>query len=342
MESGKTRSNVRSNVRKAIVASGVWALPWTWLSACSTVLGIGDWTGLTVDAAAPSTVSNGSGSSVPSSASSAGSNIGSSASSAGSNMGSSASSSGLNDISSASSAGSNTGSSASGSVPSDPDLLIDDQMAYTGSALSAGTDLLALIPTNDVIGTWYTYGWDAAAGATLTPAQGTPFAFKSIASGTPPEAACLASTGYFGFSAGEGLNFATTTIDAGSNPVPIDISSFTGITFLAMSSSSTNIEVRFPDDQTDGNDPTAVCQDAGANQSACNDDFNTVVALTPNWTWFTVPFSGLVQSSFGALFANGIDLHNVFGIQFEDEGSGMADGGPTTFQFCIADIYFTQ
>lgn len=223
-----------------------------------------------------------------------------------------------------------------------PALQIDNQSALTGAALTAGSDLTALIPTGDSIGTWYTYGWNAAAGALVTPAQGTPFAFETVDSGTPPKAACVTSTGYIGYSAGEGFNFATTAPDAGSNPVGINISSFTGITFLAMSSTSTSIEVKFPDDQTNGSDLTAACQDAGANASQCNNDFNFIETLTPTWTSYTVPFSALAQSpDFGEMFA-AIDLNHVFGIQFEDEGSGEADGSAPAFNICIADLSFTQ
>jgi hypothetical protein len=32
----------------------------------------------------------------------------------------------------------------------------------------------------------------------------------------------------------------------------------------------------------------------------------------------------------------------VFGIQFENEGSGLMDGGASAFQFCIAQIDFVK
>jgi hypothetical protein len=208
----------------------------------------------------------------------------------------------------------------------------------------------ALVPSGDTIGTWYTYGWNAAAGQTLTPVQGAPFSFTTT-TGMFTRAACVSSAGYVGYSAGEGFNFATAGVDSSNPPaVPLNVSNFTGITFWAMSTSTTTagtmVRVKFPDDQTYGSDPTALCQPdaslpAGAKAGQCDDDFCDNVTLTSSWTQVSILFSDLNQSNFGASFS-ALDTKNVFGIQFENEGGGTTDAGASAFQFCIADINFTQ
>ncbi len=253
-----------------------------------------------------------------------------------------------------SSSSSGTGSSgtsstgASGDGGSSP-LQIDNQSAAVGSQLQFGSSVKALVPSGDKIGTWYTYGWNAAAGQTLTPAQGAPFSFTTT-TGMFTRAACVSSAGYVGYSAGEGFNFATADVDSSNPPaVPLNVSSFTGITFWAMSTTTGTpmVRVKFPDDQTYGSDPTALCQpDAslptGDTAGQCDDDFCDNVTLTSSWTQVSILFSNLNQSSFGATFPGGLDTKNVFGIQFENEGGGTTDAGAPGFQYCIADINFTQ
>jgi hypothetical protein len=208
------------------------------------------------------------------------------------------------------------------------------------------------VPSGDSVGTWYTYGWNAPAGATLTPVQGAAFAFESFDAGQFPRAACVGSTGYIGYSAGEGFNFATTAPDAGSAAVPLDVSAYSAFTFWAMSSTSggSTVRVKVPDDQTYGADSTANCHetDSGVPKAGiCDDDFSYTASVTSTWTQFTVGLSvnaavgQLTQNAFGATYTD-LDSHNVFGIQFENEGSTMADGGASAFQFCIAQIDFVK
>jgi len=231
-----------------------------------------------------------------------------------------------------------TGGGDSGS--GNPTLLIDDETAATGTQLNAGSALRALIPSSGKVGTWYSYGWNAAAGAAITPPQGS-FTFTAQTSGMFTKAACVSSTGYVGYSAGEGLNFATENVDSAMPPiVALDLSSFTGITFWAMSSSMTTVRVKFLDDQTDGSDPTAACNvDAAGGQ--CDDSFSEDEPVSTGWTQITVAFSDLIQHGFGATFA-GLDKQNVRQLQFEDEGSGLADGGAPAFSYCIGPVSFTQ
>jgi hypothetical protein len=278
--------------------------------------------------------------------SSGSSNHGTSGSSTSGGTGSSGSSSSGTGGNASSSSGSGGGT---GSADAGNPLQIDDQSAPVGSQIQ----LKALtVPSGDSVGTWYTYGWNAPAGATLTPVQGAAFAFESFDAGQFPRAACVGSTGYIGYSAGEGFNFATTAPDAGSAAVPLDASAYSAFTFWAMSSTSggSTVRVKVPDDQTYGADSTANCHetDSGVPKAGiCDDDFSYTASVTSTWTQFTVGLSvnaavgGLTQNAFGATYTD-LDSHNVFGIQFENEGSTMPDGGASAFQFCIAQIDFVK
>jgi hypothetical protein len=250
--------------------------------------------------------------------------------------------------------GSGTSSTFSGGGTGSADagnpLQIDDQSATVGSQIQ----LKALtVPSGDSVGTWYTYGWNPAAGATLTPVQGAAFAFMSFDAGQFSRAACVSSTGYVGYSAGEGFNFATTAPDAGSVAVPLDVSAYSGISFWVMTTTPTaTLRVKLPDDQTYGSgDKTALCQSEGGlpmgdTPGQCDDDFKDDLLstmLTSSWTQVTVNFTDLIQSGFGAKFPNGLDTKAVFGIQFENEGAAnMADASESPFQFCIAQIDFVK
>jgi hypothetical protein len=215
--------------------------------------------------------------------------------------------------------------------------LIDDQSATTGSRI---TMTALAVPRGARLGSWYTYGSNAAAGAAITPAPGAPFEFTTFDSGPFPHAACVRSPGFVGLFAGEGFTFATMIGNAARPAgVPLDIHAFTGLTFWAMSTLRTWLRVRIQDHQTDGLDPTAICHhpDAGG---PCDDDLSADnVPLGSAWSQILVPFTDLTQNNLGAPFPE-LDVKHVFGVRFEVEGS--ADGGGMPFEFCVAQIAFTQ
>jgi hypothetical protein len=313
----------------AVTITGTTAF--AWMAACSS----------TNSTSPNNTNSNGS---------SGSSNHGTSGSStSGGTGGSGSSSSGTGGGSGTSSSGTG-GGGGTGSADAGNPLQIDDQSAPVGSQIQ----LKALtVPSGDNVGTWFTYGWDGAAGTTLTPVAGSAFTFTSFDAGQFPRAACVSSTGYVGYSAGEGFNFATAPSDSGNAPaVPLDISAYTSFTFWAMSSTTAGsmVRVKLPDDQTHGAYTTAKCHQADSGvefAGTCDDDFSYTASVTTTWTQFTVGLSAnaavdpLTQNMFGAQYPD-IDSHNVFGIEFENDGSGLADGGAPAFQFCIAQIDFVK
>ncbi len=126
----------------------------------------------------------------------------------------------------------------------------------------------------------------------------------------------------------------------------------TGITFWAMAlpdaGALPSIKIAFPDDQTHGADPNALCHrtDAGAGQ--CDDDYaDQAEGLSATWTQITIPYANLIQGGYGGAvgtFPTWDGAHS-WGINIQVNGAGPStDGGPNNaaFGFCIADIQFTQ
>jgi hypothetical protein len=282
------------------------------------------------------------------------------------------STSGQNSSGSTSSGSSGT-SSATGSSTA-AGLTIDDQSS-TGSAISLKA------PSGESPGTWFTYGSDSgsqttpgANGQAISPKQYAGYTFAAITPAAMPtggptisKAACLSSSGFDGYSVGEGFHFvaklpAGAGPDSGidAQPVPYDVSAYTGISFWAMGASDAGayqFRVKFPDDQTDGdpfaapgnpygNPPSACYGDSSTDTSLCFDDFSEDLAVPSTWSQVTIKFAtDLGQHAFGEAFAGGIDLHHVYGIEFEVEGLGAPGGDAGLapgFNFCVAQIAFTQ
>jgi hypothetical protein len=270
-----------------------------------------------------------------------------------------------------STSGSGTTSSSIGDASTPPGLTIDDQSS-TGSAIS-----LKGLPSGVSQGTWFTYGSDSGSQATpgangqaITPKQYSTYAFAAVTNGpTSPaisKAACLSSSGFDGYSVGQGFHFAAKLPgdagpDSGVNaqPIPFDVSKYTGISFWAMGASDAgaySIRVKFPDDQTDGdpfaapgnpygNPPSACYGDSSTDTSKCFDDFSDDVSMPSTWQQVNIKFAtDLGQHAFGQAFT-ALDQQHVYGIEFEVEGLGPPGGDAGLapgFNFCIAQIAFTQ
>jgi hypothetical protein len=314
-------TNRRRGASSRVFLSGALA---AWMAACST-------NGGSPNAGADSGNADATGASATGSRSSAtGTTSASSAAAAG---GSAASTS----AATTSAASSSATTIALGDAAIDPSVGVDDQ---SGAAGQISLTAVAL-PDGATRGSWFTYGADAVSGAALSPAPGQAFEFTTFDGGPFPRGACVSSAASGGAFAGEGFNLATVTSDAAPAPIatPLNLSAFTGFTFWAISSQTMFIRVRVPDDQTFGADPSALCHDPDAG-GACDDDFaDDFVPLGTGWTQILVNFLNLSQNSFGAPFS-ALDVQNVFGVKFEIEG--VPEAGIAPFQFCVAQIAFTQ
>jgi hypothetical protein len=240
---------------------------------------------------------------------------------------------------------------------SDP-LLIDD--------MTGGPQIKIVPPAGDTAGTWYSNAGDP--NAPLLPSPYGLFTYTPVPiplpDGGPMNAACFQTTEVFRTNATnsyvlEGFNFAypkgAVSSSTGAAGVPIDVSQYTGIRFLAWSrSAETPISVLFPDVNTAGNDPTATCNlnlmnnpDAGA----CYSEFGSNFELEQAGVWqeFRVTWKELTQNPyFGATF-DGLAEQGVFGVSFEVTGDEVASNNPDgglnyqilPFEFCVSQIYFT-
>jgi hypothetical protein len=257
--------------------------------------------------------------------------------------------------------GTSTGSTDAGSGTIPAGLVIDNQS-------NTGGEISRIPPAGSGAhpGTWFSYVANGAPLTQVTPPQGSsPFPFQPISPAVTPAggptisiAACLNSTGFQGYSVGDGFHFeAELPADAGdggiATPITFDASAYSGISFWAISTGpgagALSLRVKIPDDQTDG-DPFAdsACKGDSGSNALCFDDFSQDLTggtgITSTWTQFTVPFATTIQHGFGAAFA-GIHTNAIYGVEFEIEGLGpyAADAGIAPgFDFCIAQIAFTQ
>ena len=121
--------------------------------------------------------------------------------------------------------------------------------------------------------------------------------------------------------AGYGLNF----VDPKG---PYDASAYEGVSFFARRSadSASNIRLKVPDAAT--SPEAGICTE-------CFNDFGADIELTEEWQQYVFTFEQLSQmSGWGAPRPGSIDATQLYGLQFQVEGSGK------TFDIWIDDISF--
>jgi hypothetical protein len=149
----------------------------------------------------------------------------------------------------------------------------------------------------------------------------------------------------------EGFNFAYPKNILTPTGAPFDVTLYTGMRFLAWSSSNQTIRVAFPDQNTENLNivPASTCNvDLAKNPQAgqCADDFGQNLPLTDVWTEYFVYWNDLSQQGWGAQFS-ALDKQRVFATLFQVLGtqvSADADGGyyVPPVDFCVSQIYFTD
>ena len=171
---------------------------------------------------------------------------------------------------------------------------------------------------------------------------------------TPPNgpeikaAACMSSSGFFGYVAMQGLYFSEKIGAYGF--VPRDLSEFTGISFWGWApapfpDAPLSIEVEFPNHDTKWGDKTSPCWTPEDGSKRC-DNFQKDVVLTDQWEPVTVRWDELHQS-FDEWQPpqyrppGGFDRTSVDSIIFTVLGAQPAVRSQP-FEFCVAHIYFTR
>lgn len=137
-------------------------------------------------------------------------------------------------------------------------------------------------------------------------------------------------SGFTSWGAGMGFNFKT---GGGA----YNVSAYTGFLFYAEVASGATTTFRF-DVPTQGTSttggvcsPTGTC--GGASPTCCGDHYGySVTGLSTSWKQITIPFTQLAQQGYGLPVS--FDKTEVYGCDFQV----LQD---TTFNFSIADVYFT-
>jgi hypothetical protein len=204
-------------------------------------------------------------------------------------------------------------------------------------------------------GHWYAYndGYFSGSGPTClqTPAAGMPYATSVPPSfdGTSNNARALHAqwTGCSVWGAGVGADLNEPVVAGGGiymgAKIPYDLTGYTGVTFWAMSSPTSDNKLRVKllmTDETriaDGGN----CDEVVVGTNKCSDDWGMVFSLPTNGCWqqITVTFSDTTrfkQEGWGAPFA--WNPGHVISIQFQSQGSEVGQ----LYDIYLDDIYLTR
>lgn len=193
--------------------------------------------------------------------------------------------------------GSGGGSTGSGMV--EPLDLIDD--------LEDGDPLI--LAKNGRVGAWYIYN-DETMGATQTPDAEDPFLPEMGGPDSSLNYARTTGNGFTDWGAGFGFDLNNPGDGMGGAGIksPWDGSAYQGIVFWAKGNiPSMRVKV-----VTEAVVSTA---EGGLCELMCDDTFGSIVALSPEWTQYSVSFNVLAQEGWGT--AATFDASTLMGIQFQ-------------------------
>jgi hypothetical protein len=136
--------------------------------------------------------------------------------------------------------------------------------------------------------------------------------------------------------------------NVGGTAVPIDLSSYTGVRFLAWSEfAGQEVRVQFPDRDTSTELPGATCLVAQGS-SACGNHFGKNLVLTDTPTEYVVQWSEITQDTGYAgsfMVPTGFDETSVVDVDFlvaSYDSTGAPVPYPLPIRICVDDVYFTQ
>jgi hypothetical protein len=184
-------------------------------------------------------------------------------------------------------------------------------------------------------GIWDTNN-DMTVGGVQTP---TPLMFKPTLLGAD---APYAGDMYAAHSTGSGftnygayMNVSMRAVaDYATTPV-YDASSYKGISFRAKASAASGkiMRVRFVSGDTDPR--LKKCVAPGTPETACYNHYYATVTLTTSWAVHSVAFSSFVQGTDGMINPGGIDLKEMYGLEFYFPT-------PSDYDLWLDDLTFTK
>jgi len=228
-----------------------------------------------------------------------------------------------------------------GQEPSDDPLLLDD--------MTKGPQIKRKPQPDQNAGWWFA---DIPGGSgDLLPGLGTAlYTYRHFDEpvGAPEgpqfdRAACLSSSGFRGWFALEGFNFATDK--ATGRPALLDVNGYAGINFWAwadepFTDDPLSVVVTFPNSQASA-EPDSPCVVDGSGTTRC-ESFYEELNLTSQWQHYFVRWDELHQSARDWNQIRYEDFERqIYAVTF-----GVKGAGPTImsqpFDFCIADIRFEE
>jgi hypothetical protein len=142
-------------------------------------------------------------------------------------------------------------------------------------------------------------------------ACGSAFAFHTTA------------TGFTGFGAGAGVDFAPKTV-AGGPTVVYDGTAYTGISLSAKAATPILLRLSVSDANTDkeGIALGGTCVDTTdrTNPNRCGDYFGSNLNVTTDWQDFQISFAMMGQNGWGMPVPTGIDKTRLFSLRLQAKG----------------------
>jgi hypothetical protein len=196
--------------------------------------------------------------------------------------------------------------------------MIDDMEDMDGSILGV----------NGRVGAWYTYN-DLTATAMQFPKQGDPFTMTAGGRDGTGYAANTKGGGFSVWGAGYGFNLKDPGDGAGGSLKSVyDSSAYSGITFWAKASATSDKAVRVNVSNKETDPAGAIC----APMDKCNDHFGSSITLTADWAKYELQFAKMAQSGWGQSVAK-FDVSTLYAVQFQV-------GKNTTFDISIDEVGF--
>jgi hypothetical protein len=173
-------------------------------------------------------------------------------------------------------------------------------------------------------GSWFLYN-DKTATGVQTPAKtaNTPLAAEAMGACGSAFAFHTTATGYTGFGAGAGVDFAPKTV-AGGPTVVYDGAAYTGVALTAKAATPILLRLSVSDANTDkeGIALGGTCVDTTdrTNPNRCGDYFGANLNVTTEWQTFNVPFAMMGQNGWGMPVPTGVDKTKLFSLRLQAKG----------------------
>ena len=120
----------------------------------------------------------------------------------------------------------------------------------------------------------------------------------------------------------------------GGEPMPIDVSAFTGVMFWARTGETHNSPIRFQVQDSNTQPEGGMCNPEPGSADECYNGWGTRSRPSPEWRLYRIAFSRITQRGFGHL-AEAIDTTAIYDIEW-----GVMPG--SVFDLWVDDLWFYE